>query len=840
MAQVPNYGGQKETLRPMPMASQEFYNAGRDMMNVPAALKRGFNSLGDSADKIAARFDEARVLDVETQMRQYVVDQTYGDNGYTNLKGSEATAPDEQGRGLAERGLNGFDEKLSSLSKDMKLTTRQQALARKQVAAIRGSFYNNMSAYAFQEAKNYESGTITSGISQSQSSAYGDFAKPQAMAESIEHINSLVDRQAKLNGWPKELVEQKKLEETSKYFANAVEGALTAAERDPRAAYFARSILQANRDQINGETAARYSARINSILDNYTEDNHVRGWLANNPGATNVAYKTAVGVTMGGQGNSATGAPVNSQAAYEHAKGETQFDPDGKVRTDVRGLNAIGSGLSGASAEAAKAAVEKRGGLFDAKAFANDAAYNNQAGALVMDDCVQKAAGDLTQAYAIYYSDEKTVQKAMAKAAKDGHPENWLSELPPVVAERTVHAKQAYDKATSGRVVKNGREVSAYSPGYAASTKQWRTRAQARQYILSHDGRARVDPAWCDKMVDRLMLEESRAKQDYETTQSNLLAQVTDILAKNGGDYSAVPPELWSRLNPTQQASVREVVKRVVTGVKEPDWNVYAEYKRHPERLAALTDAQFANLSVSSFGNKADEMAYLRAATIQTARANADASAQGKRAADSGVINYALGPSNEVLVKAIKAFDPKFKEDNAFSNRRVMWLSQLFAEKVQRGEIAPSALKNAAAMEHEIAKIWHDDLYPSEGFQYDSLNVKLSDIPNRGRSDAYSLIKSLTVSRLNLTREPDERELDQTLFLLLNVKSANFNLSEASLPKLDEAVYKEACATLGVPSGTQTPAVYRQYLINRLYGLTPTASSTEATKAMWDFVDNNP
>ena len=840
MAQVPTYGGQKETLRPMPMASQEFYNAGRDMLNVPAALKRGFDSLGDAADKLTTRFDEARVLDVETQMRQYVVDQTYGDSGYTNLKGSEATAPDEQGRGLAERGLNGFDEKLSSLSKDMKLTTRQQALARKQVAAIRGSFYNNMSAYAFQEAKNYESSTLTSGISQSQSSAFGDFAKADAMKESIGHIGALVDRQAKLNGWPKELVEQKKLEETSKYFANAMEGALTAAERDPRAAYFARDILRANRDQISGETAARYTARINTILDNYTEDTHVRGWLANSPGAANTAYKTAVGVTMGKQSASATSAPVNGQTAYEYAKGETQFDPDGKVRTDVRGLNAVGSGLSGASAEAAKAAVEKRGGMFDAKRFADDAAYNNATGALVMDDCVQKAAGDLTQAYAIYYSDEKTVQKAMEKAAKEGHPENWLSELPPVVAERTMHAKQAYDKATSGRVVKNGREMSAYEPGYAARTKQWRTRAQARQYVLAHDGRARVDPAWCDKMTDRLVLEEARAKQDYETTQSNLLAQVTDILAKNGGDYSAVPPELWSRLNPTQQASVREVVRRVVTGVKEPDWNVYAEYKLHPERLAALTDAQFANLSVSSFGNKADEMAYLRAATTQGLRTNADAAAQGKRAADSGVINYALGPSNDVLVKAIKSFDPKFKEDDALSNRRVMWMSQLFAEKVQRGEISASAMKNPASVEHELAKIWYNDLYPSGDFEYSSLNVKLGNLPNRGRSDAYALIQSLTKSRLNLTREPEERELDQTLFLLLNVKSANFNLSEASLPKLDEAVYKEACATLGVPPGTQTPAVYRQYLINRLYGVTPTASSVEAVKGMWDFVDSNP
>lgn len=836
MAQVPNYGGQKETLRPMGAASQEFYNAGRDMLNVPAALNRGLNKLGDAADRLSARFDEARVLDVETQMRQYVVEQTYGDNGYTNLKGSAATAADEHGNGLAQRGLNGFDEKLEQLTKDMGLTTRQNALARKQVAAIRGSFYNNMSAYAFQEAQNYEKETLSGGISQSQSSAFGDFTKPDAMKESIARIDSLVDRQAALNGWAPEYAEQKRLEARSKYFANAMEGALTAAERDPRAAYYARDILKTNRDQITGETAAQYNARINNILDNYTTDALVQGWRANAPSAGTSVYKTAVGVAIGADGEASASGDVNPSVAYEHAKGETQFNTDGTVRTDVRGMDAIGTGLSGASAEAAKAAVEKNGQVWDAKAFANDKAYNNAAGALVMDSCVQAAAGDLTQAYAMYFSSEETVRKAIEKAEKDGHPENWITNLPPVVAQRTMDAKAKYDKGVSGRVVKNGRAMSAYEPGYAAASKQWRTRKQAEAYVLSHNGRARVDPVWREKLVDRMMLDEARSKQDYQTEQSNLLARVTDILAKNGGDYSKVPPSLWSRLSYTQQKSVQEVVKRVVTDVKEPDWNVYAEYKLNPERLAALTDDEFKNLAVGFFGNKASEMALLRATTKQKQAAGADALAQGRRAADTGVVDFALGPSKDTLVSAIQTFDHNFKADSAFNNRRLAWLSQLFAEKVQRGEISESTVKSAYAMEHEIAKIWHNDLYAQTGeFEFDGLNVKLGDLPNRGRTDAYRLIESLTQSRLGLAREADERELDQTLFLLLNVKSANFNLSAANLPKLDTDVYNAACDALGVPRGTQSPEVYRQYIINRLYGLTPTAASAARTKAMGEF-----
>lgn len=837
MAQVPNYGGQQEVLRPMGAASQEFYNAGRDMLNVPAASARGRAGLESAVDKITAKFDEARVLDVETQMRQYVVEQTYGDNGYTNLKGSAATQADEHGNGLAQRGLNGFDDKLQQITKDMGLTPHQMALARKQVAAIRGGFYNNMSAYAFQEAQNYEKETLSGGISQTQSAAYGDFAKPDAMTEGVEHIDSLVDRQAKLNGWAPEYTEQKRLEARSAYFANAMEGALTAAERDPRAAYYARDILQANRDQITGETAARYNARINTVLDNFTADTLVQGWHANAPSASTAAYKAAVGVVVNTSGEAKAAGGVNASVAYESAKGETQFNPDGTVRTDVRGMDAIGTGLSGVSAVAAKAAVEKNGQVWDAKAFANDKAYNNAAGALVMDSCVQAAAGDLTQAYAMYFSDEKTVKKAMEQAAKDGHPEDWLSNLPPVVAQRAVEAKEKYDKSMSGRVVKNGREVSAYEPGYAAASKTWRTRAQAERYVLAHNGRARVDPVWREKLVDKMMLDEARAKQDYQTEQSNLLAQVMDTLAKNGGDFSKVPPSLWGRLNPTQQKSVQETIKRVVTGVKEPDWNIYAEYKLNPERLAALSDDEFKNLSAGAFGNKADEMAYLRAATKQKQAMTSDAVAQGRRAADSGAVDYTLGPKKDVMLAAIQTFDPNFKADSASNNRRLAWLSQFFAEKVQRGEIGADVMKHSSALEHEIARIWHRDLYSQNGeFKFDSLNVKLGDLPNRGYTDAYRLIESLTQSRLGLTRKADERELDQTLFLLLNVKSADFGLSSASLPKLDTDVYNAACDALGVPRGTQTPEVYRQYLINRLYGLTSTAESGAVAHGMGEFV----
>ncbi len=832
MAQVPTYGGPKETLRPIGAAAQEFHDPGRDMLNVPAALKRGFNSLGDAADKIAARFDEARVLDVETQMRQYVVEQTYGDNGYTSLKGSEATAPDDQGRGLAERGLNGFDEKLSMLTRDMKLTTRQQALARKQVAAIRGGFYNNMSAYAFREAQNYESETLSGGISQSQSAAFGDFAKPAAMAESVDHIEQLVDRQAKLNGWPKEYTAQKKLEESSKYFMNAMEGALTAAERDPRAAYYARDILKANRDKITGEVAAQMNARINTVLDNYTVDVNVQKWRATSPSGGNVAYKAATGVVLGSQGADAKKAPVNGSAAYEAAKGETQFAPDGAVRTDVRSYDATGTGLSGVSANAAKAAAEKRGQVWDANAFANDPAYNNAMGALVMDDCVQKAAGDLTQAYALYYSDEKTVQKAMEKAAKSGQPESWISELPPVVAERTMNAKRAYDKKMSGHVTVNGREVSAYEPGYAAASRTWRTRREAERFVLANNGRARVDPKYRDQLVDRLMLEEARSKQDYETEQANRLAKVTDLLVQNGGDFSKVPSELWSKLTYAEQSSVRSTIKRVVIGVKEPDWNVLAEYKLHPDRLAALTDDQFQNLSVAFFGNKADEMALLRATTKQTIAANADATAQGKRLADSGTILTKYGPSDDTLTKAVKALDPKFDPTAKGNARRLMWLSELFAEKVQRGELSPDTVKTTAGLYHELEKIWARDLYTGGGdFKFNAFDVKVSDLPNRGRADAYRVISALTKSRLSLTREPDDRELDQTLFMLMNMRAPNFNLGSAEAPTLDEKVVEAACKDLGVKPDTRSIEVYRQYVIRRLYGLT-TASEDLAVRLL--------
>lgn len=184
-AQVPTYGAQKETLRPMGAMQHEYYDASRLMLNVPNQVNRGFAGLSDAADKFAKQLDETRVLDVETRMRQYIVDQTYGTNGYTNLKGEAACLPDKDGQGLAERSLNGFDKELSRLTEEMQLTPRQNALARKQVAAIRGGFYNDVSKYAFTEAKNYTITGLQGAASQNDQSAFSNFMNPQKLAEGV-------------------------------------------------------------------------------------------------------------------------------------------------------------------------------------------------------------------------------------------------------------------------------------------------------------------------------------------------------------------------------------------------------------------------------------------------------------------------------------------------------------------------------------------------------------------------------------------------------------------------------------------------------------------------------
>ena len=818
-AQVPSYGAQKEVLRPISTTPHTFYDPRSDMADVPAVSRRASARFTAAVDKLTDQMDQARVLDVETHMRQYVVDQTYGENGYTRLKGQAALDPDDQGRGLAERSINGFDEELSRLSEEQQLTPRQQALARKQVAAIRGSYYNNVSQYAVTEARNYQVSSIKGALMQNTNAAAGYFTNPRQLAEGMAYQDLLIDRAADLQGWSPEEREMQKLQASTDYFESSINAALSVAERDPHAAQFALSILNNNRARITGAMAQELRAKCDTYMDRLQEERVSELYRTSNLGLQ-TGYSNALAAGVGG--TSALNLQRKAAGMYETARGDRQIDDDGIVRNDTRGLGNTGFGVSMMTPENAKRTAERHGIVWDAQRFADKADYNNVLGMAYMDDCLQAAAGDTTVAYAMYFTSEETVRKAMDAANKEGNPGAWFAKLGGAVQLRVEKAKTTFDKSMAGRVIgADGKDVSPFDPAYAAASRQWKTRADAEKFVLSVDSRAAVNPEWKEKLVNRLMLDTNRDKADYTQEQQNRIAQAKDYLQKSGGNFSAIPTGLLSSFNYTEQKALRDLAVKISIGDRAPDYKILARYQAHPEELAAMSDAAFGNLAAWAFGDQAVEMAKLRAKTQQELTDANETIGKNRKAEAEGRVDFGLAPSRASIVAAVKALDKDFDIEKGNNNDRVTAFGMVLARMAQTNPAVAKALKSDTGRVYILQRLWQQEMYP-EGPSMGT--VSLDDLPDRANTDARRVLTQLVRQSLPPEaqgREPTKGELTQGLIQLMNLKNADFGLNTSdpsTLPALDEDLYNYVCDELGVKRGTRNNAVYRQYIIERIKG----------------------
>ena len=434
-------------------------------------------------------------------------------------------------------------------------------------------------------------------------------------------------------------------------------------------------------------------------------------------------------------------------------------------------------------------------------------------------------------AYALYFTDDKTVSAAKEAAQKEGAPEAWISKLDPVVQQKIAKANAAYEKAMSGRVVENGKEVSPFQPDYAVKSQSWATRDDAERYVRMTDGRANVNPEWREKVVDAIMRKVGHDKETFNQQKTNLLAQATRELVKNGGNLNALPASLLSQFNPTEINALGKVATHLGQGNKAPDWNMVGYYKTNPDELAALSDDQFYLLGTAYFGKKFDKMALLRGETIAKNNAAKEKQAKGVRDAEEGRLDYSGTIGLHAVESAVQTFKKDFKLDNGHNRAKAALMDEYLADFVQRNPGAKDMLKSTAGVARVLYRAFYLDTP-------DSFDLEPSDLKNWGRTDSRALVASLAKSRWHLDREPNDFEMADTLFYLMNLKSPNFNLSPDNLPKLDVYVANRACDDLGVPRGTNSPAVYRQYILLREGGA-EIGAQRKVTHAMEDFVPDS-
>lgn len=762
MAQVPNYGG------PRVMPSILGYRPMSDNIpNVPK-MEVNFDKVGDRLDKFYTKFleeqDEARVTAALTELRRKAVDLETADDGWAQQFGENALAPDEQGRGLIERtdtGLHRIGESISST-----LTARQQKLFNEKAQNIYQATYAGVSQHVFQQGVKQKVAAQEGVVNQAVEFGAAYVTKPDLLKQNATNLREAADRLAEFQGWTQETKDMYIKKNTSAMYMNGIATLLAGSDKNPAIAYRALGVLQAHSKEMLPSDVARARQQINPIIQAHEDRLKVEQLVAIQgmngevlPGGLAKAVQS--GIVTQDVRNTARGyeaiISVVSQGGHQSVTAK-----EGDIADWKHGA----SQLTVAQAEEA-AKMSKQ--PWDPKAFKTDRDYNQSLGLGRYNGMLTEFAGDEQKSMAGYLSSVDTVRKAEKEAKEKGGV--WTDYLPTKTQETLNQAsrnmrrsQQVVDKAT-------GKTVSGFDPRYASAAKQWMTTDQIREHFRNTDARAKVDPLYCDELVNKATVLLNQKKQSYVQQQNNVKAQISNILFKSHGDTGAIPQELLQQLDVNELADVQKLASHYQSET----------FASNPFTLGKLSDDGFlSSLSQDELTlylnelNGKDRSRVLQkwSALKQGMVGSDDAKANLDRLTKLGMAqsDYVVP---DAPIKEALSMDPKFKELQKESPE----MAAMYVNTVQDRLSLMGQERYSKLNEDEIKKaVWQisREIVPVSGLfgtkDKALFSVTVKDLPNSGLTDVSEILKRTTKNWLETTgqdREPTENELQYAFMKIM-------------------------------------------------------------------------
>ncbi len=336
MARVPLYGQRKVKATPVATAnfrsnaSPDAFGAGigRAVQNFAS----GLNDLGNSVEAVR-QLDDAAIVDKHVnQYRDYTRERTYNpETGYVNLAGQDAV----EGRGAFDKDINETRDKIGS-----NLTPQQKKLYDRKTQNRRDASLDTSVRHSARQRKVWYNETTTSTLNGIADDAIAMAAEPEKFQGQIVTGEAEIDKQAALNGWPKEKADFEKERWRSSVHSNLIKGL---APRDPLAAKAWLDTYgdqMSNTDRLNLEKALENPVRQKQAEENAQrilsgEDTEVP--MEGNPKGKvkilgNTRRRTADEINSDGEGADIEGAPLakDKQPTPKAAKTAAKAEWDGK------------------------------------------------------------------------------------------------------------------------------------------------------------------------------------------------------------------------------------------------------------------------------------------------------------------------------------------------------------------------------------------------------------------------------------------------------------------------------------------------------------------------------
>lgn len=798
-------------------------------LNIPRAPDSGFMGALDRAsfridrlaDRIQAEQDDARVTEAITDLRRHATDLEAGENGWRKLLQANALEPDSEGKGLVERVDTDMRQYGESIGE--RLTGRQRSLFNRHAMNVYQSVYGGVSSHVATQGMEYQKGVYGSAIDYEMEAASANGYKLEALKDGEARLLENVDKLANLLGIPQDQRENYRRKYTSGLYTNAIQGVMANSDVNPAVAYQARALLNKHAKEMLGSDINRLKKGINAaiaecqIRSNTDYINSIdKGFSVMTDGQRVKSIMAKAGL------NTNTPIPEGEEAATELFVIGV-MEGQGKLQTDTSGIMHDGQnyspksryGASDVSLENAYA-VDKN---VDPKKLLEDKSYSLQVGTRVLNHCLREFAGDEQMALAAYFSSPSEVKAAQKAAteATDGTG-SWFDKMPQNVREKVSKSMKAMETYESlGLKDSDGRAIGSFDPRAYKGERMWMTAQQIDEAICARDPRARTDPSYRERSLNSALAEQNRRKQAYQQQEVLKMAQVSELLYKNGGNVSAIPSELWGSLTRKQQLDVVAAGKKIRKGEDTTNPLTAFRYSKDEDLAAVSMD------ELKSLRSEYSEKDY-RALVTRWFRVRADGREQqekvqyGQMAAQMGVPNPDFAPKSATVEKALEvvpaAQELKKKDKVAFANM----VQNIQTAITFEGQSIGKAITSEFAVQAAVGRMTNHMGGADPGKLTSLFGTKTNALPHDGKTDVLSISKEQ--ARLRYGHEPSDLEILNTA---RDIYFNRYAVTDMRGVALDEATAKKARDTFRAYKGRDPVGseLLRAYFAIRFSGDAP-------------------
>lgn len=735
-------------------------NTPLDVSKMFPATKPDFSKVGVALMKAQDKMDKARVLEYKNAMLQYVSDQTYGDNGYLKQLGKNALAQDEQGNGLVQRGIIGYDKASDEWFKNNNLTPRQMKLAKEEGFSVRLQYQNGMGSHVLQEGKRYQieqcetatANAINAGLLATT---------PEGIGEAFAHAKQAHRMADEILGRDSEASKATWQATSSKFWSALFTKQLLSTDKDPIGGYNrAKTIFDAHYKEMDAATILDCRSKLREAEANKALAQVLNGYegiegISGIPGAKTVSRLAT------------NGTKTPTGVLFQALTKDNRQSWDGKsVAKYANG----GYGISGLRLEDAVKTVRANkdlnvSGMTDdeiKQRFLEDKAFNYAVGTMRADNLV-KQYGDDAKALVAYQLGEEKVDEAVNLASQAGKPDQWMDYVKGDTSNARKVLKQLQEEQEGIARGSDGKVLDPCSADYIEKLNPLPTDEQLLAMIGSLDGGyTSRNPLARERFLGTLRAKSvqdlANKKKQY---QQNFYACVQAI--QNGQE---VPSEALNSLPISAQRWVQKFQDKRNMGDGTPDYAAYAKYKTDVATLARMSEEDFKTFVAPLMGNKLDEITILRQVNREAMGLAADQSYANNVAANKTQVNWAFAPAADDLKGAVARVFFGGKTENSPRFNGMYWrLQTAVTYEAQRRARYSSTGKEiplkGAELEHFMLKFKGD--MDAEGLV--PIRMALTELPDKTEKDAYSLTQMLAdrmmakMSGRNVPGTRDQQEM---------------------------------------------------------------------------------